>query len=395
MSVPSLTSAPRTAGLSTSMIRSFAAAAPPGNVSLALGEPGWPLPQVAREALTTWAREVGRCAYGPNQGRGELREVLRQRLGVADERLMISAGSQAALYALFTAHVGEADVVWVPNPGFPAYRTLAHLCGATTADYPLAADGSLDAPALIEALDRGRSENAGRPRLVVLNHPSNPTGGGANPAALELVAQECARRDILVLSDEVYRELPAGPDAPSMRMVSERAIVTESVSKAWAAPGLRVGWATGPPEVLAPAVLVHNAMNTAPAQPSQVAATALLHASEDVLATSRAELAARWDLLKQHAPAWLPSGRPAGGFYQWVPTPWGDDHAWATRLRDHGGVSVVPGSAFGPAGQGHIRISVGGPPDELIEGLRRITDFADRADHADRADFATQAGADG
>ncbi len=379
-SVPATTHAsvntPRTAGLATSVIRSFAAAAPPGNVSLALGEPGWPLPPVAREALTTWAREVGRCAYGPNQGRGELREVLRQRLDVPDEHLMISAGSQAALYALFIAHVGAADVVWLPNPGFPAYRTLARLCGATIANYPLAADGSLDGLAVVEALDRDGGEDAGRPRLVVLNHPSNPTGGGATRAALELVAQECARRDILVLSDEVYRELPAGRPQPSMRTVDEHAIVTESVSKAWAAPGLRVGWASGPPELLAPAVLVHNAMNTAPAVPSQVAATALLEASDEVLTASRAELTARWDLLAAHAPDWMSSDRPSGGFYQWVPTPWPDAHAWATGLRDRGGVSVVPGSAFGSAGQGHIRISVGGPLDELVEGLRRLTDFA-------------------
>ncbi|CAN5345355.1 aminotransferase class I/II-fold pyridoxal phosphate-dependent enzyme [soil metagenome] len=367
---------PRTQGLSTSLIRSFATAAPAGNISLALGEPGWPLPQVAARALAAWSQDVGRCSYGPNEGVPRLRAALRARLGVNDDRLMVTAGSQAALFAVFTAHVSSGDQVWLPNPGFPAYATLTHLCGGTIRHYPLAADGSLDAEALLRVLDRQLAIAGGRVRMVVLNHPSNPTGGGASLAALTRITEVCAQRDIIVLSDEVYRELSFTPAQPSVRAVCERAIVTESVSKAWAAPGLRVGWASGPPELLAPARLVHNAMNTAPARPSQGAATALLESSDEVLAASRAELDARWDLLRQHAPAWLPSGRPAGGFYQWVRVPSADGHGWVSGLRDDGGVSVVPGSAFGDGCDTHMRISVGGPREELIEGLARLAAYA-------------------
>ncbi|MGB5952668.1 MAG: pyridoxal phosphate-dependent aminotransferase [Ornithinimicrobium sp.] len=368
---------PRTHGLSTSLIRSFAAAAPDGNISLALGEPGWSLPHNAREALARWAGEVGRCAYGPNQGMPELRAVLRARLEVSDEHLMITAGSQAALFAVITAHVRAGDQVWVPNPGFPAYRTLVHLAGGITCEYPLAADGSLDASALIDALENRLRQTGQHPAMLVLNHPSNPTGGGASVTELSRVVEMCEQRDIIVLSDEVYRELPTQDIQPSVRSVSERPIVTESVSKAWAAPGLRVGWASGPPELLAPATLVHNAMNTAPAMPSQVAATALLADSDQVLKHSGEELRARWDLFEQHAPAGLTDVRPAGGFYSWVPVPLLSQRCdgWAIGLRDHGGVSVVPGSAFGSAGAGRVRISVGGPRDELVEGLARIATF--------------------
>ncbi|MGC1208903.1 MAG: pyridoxal phosphate-dependent aminotransferase, partial [Ornithinimicrobium sp.] len=270
--------------------------------------------------------------------------------------------------------------VAIPDPGFPAYRTLTHLAGGSTLTYPLAADGSLDASGLVDALDR-HTEAGGAPvRMLILNHPGNPTGGGASLAALGEVARACAAREVIVVSDEVYRELPYAQEQPSLRDVTDRGIVTESVSKAWAAPGLRVGWALGPAELLAPARLVHNAMTTAAARPSQLAAAALLASSASVLATSRAELAARWDLVDEHAPSWLKAvPRPAGGFYLWAAAPDRDREAddWATGLRDHGGVSVVPGSAFGGAGRQHVRISVGGPRDELVQGLRRLTAYSE------------------
>ena len=99
-----------------------------------------------------------------------------------------------------------------------------------------------------------------------------------------------------------------------------------------------------------------------------------------------AELAARWDLVGQHAPPWLSNvPTPAGGFYLWAPVPELKDHSvaeepdpqrWVTALRDLGGVSVVPGSAFGTAGLRHVRVSVGGPCADLVEGLRRLAAFA-------------------
>ncbi|MGB6022100.1 MAG: pyridoxal phosphate-dependent aminotransferase, partial [Ornithinimicrobium sp.] len=222
----------RLSGLTTSLIRSFAAAAPPENVSLALGEPGWPLPEVARDALRRWALEADLCLYGPNQGIDELRSAIVHRVSVPDDRVMVTAGSQAALYAVITAHVEPGWAVALPDPGFPAYRTLTHLAGGTALTYPLAGDGSLDAPALIDALDRHTRVGAAPVRMLILNHPGNPTGGGATPAALAEVAQACATRDIIVVSDEVYRELPYAAPQPSLRDVTDEGIVTESVSKA-------------------------------------------------------------------------------------------------------------------------------------------------------------------
>lgn len=365
-----MTVAARAAGLSTSPIRSIALGAPAGTISLALGEPGWPVPDAAVRALSGWAAEAMTCSYGPNEGLPELVDALTERYAVRPGEVMVSAGSQAALFALFQAHVPTGSRVLVPDPGFPAYATLSALAGAQPTTYPLAADGSLDPEALISLLDRHNDVS-----LAVLNHPGNPTGGVATAVGLEAVARACERRGVTLLSDEVYRELTLAGPQPSVREVSDQAIVVESVSKAWAAPGLRVGWAVGPAQLLTPARLVHNAMTTAPARPSQVAAAALLRDSMRVLAESREELRRRWAIAAA-GPQVLQATRPVqAGFYLWLPLPpWAaaDPDGFVRRVRDEGRVLVVPGSAFGPAGRSHARVSVGGSRSELVQGLARL-----------------------
>ncbi|MBA2696090.1 MAG: pyridoxal phosphate-dependent aminotransferase, partial [Actinobacteria bacterium] len=215
-----MTVAARAAGLTTSPIRSIALGAPAGTISLALGEPGWPVPDAAVLALSSWAGEATTCSYGPNEGLPELVDALTDRYAVRPGDVMVSAGSQAALFALFQAHVPTGSRVLVPDPGFPAYATLAGLAGAQSTAYPLAADGSLDPDALVSLLDRHDDVS-----LAVLNHPGNPTGGTATVTDLELVAGACERRGVTLISDEVYRELTLAGPQPSMREVSDRAIV--------------------------------------------------------------------------------------------------------------------------------------------------------------------------
>ena len=470
--------AARVAGISLSSIRRMTVGAPPEAINLGLGEPGWPVPDVAREALaglgavaagsaTAHAEGAGApLSYGPNTSDPALVRAIAAHASrattpgpssphprppsprpaassarseslartvreprphgpaawaahseslVGPEQVMVTAGSQAALFALFQAHVDPGTSVLVPDPGFVAYPTLARLCGATPVGYPLGADGDLDAGALLRVLGERRHTS-----LVVLNHPANPTGGVASPEALRAVADACRERGVVLLSDEVYAELWVGERPTSVHDVVgvDEAVVLGSVSKAFAAPGLRVGWAIGAEDLLAPARLVHNAMTTAPARPSQAAALALLEAADEVLPAARAELGARWDLVAEVAPqlltprirprdsslvhenAWSTSPQRAG-IYLWLAVP--DDldmgrhdvgghdeqrhdmgrhdvgghekdatEGFALRLRDEAGVTTIPGTAFGAGGAGFLRVGVGGPQGELEEGLRRL-----------------------
>lgn len=371
-----MSAAARVAGLTTSPIRAIAAGAPADAISLALGEPGWDFPSVARESLAAWSATVQQCAYGPNTGIPDLTTALVDYTGVDADQIMVTAGSQAGMFAVFQAHVEPGSQVLIPDPGFPAYETLATLAGATAIRYPLGTAHELDANSLINALN-----SASRPSLVVIGHPANPTGGAASAQMLNRVAQHCDQRGVPLLSDEVYRELWLDHLQPSVREVSKTALVLESVSKGWAAPGLRVGWVTGPATLLAPARLIHNAMNTAPARPSQIAAAALVSHSAEVLTESRDQVRARWEVLANSPLALHSARRAQAGFYHWLELPpWAvaDPSAFILRVRDEGKVLVVPGSAFGPAGQHYVRVSLGGSFDTLHDGLARLAPWWER-----------------
>ena len=367
-----MTPAGRLSHLRPSPIRALSEGAPAGAVPMGLGEPGWALPEPARLAL---AQQHGPCAYGPNAGLPGLQEAVAAFHGARTDQVMLGCGSQGVLFALFQAWLEPGDAVLVPDPGFLAYPALARLAGAEPVAYALAADFTLDPSAFRAALDRTPEA-----KVAVVNHPANPTGAGCAAQALAEVAQACAARGILLLSDEVYRELYLDARGPSLREVSDTGLALGSVSKAWGAPGLRVGWAIGDPAWLAPARLVHAYMVTAPARPAQLAAQSLLEASPAVLAEARGHLLRRWEAFAEAFEAAFGARprRSAGGFYHWQPLPAGalaDPMAFCLRLRDEGGVVVVPGQAFGPGGRGHIRLSYAGAPEQIREGLRRLAPF--------------------
>lgn len=362
--------AARLSHLRPSPIRALSEGAPPDAVPMGLGEPGWDLPEPAREAL---ARFSGPCAYGPNAGLPELREAVGAFHGTPASDVLLTAGSQGALFALVQAYANPGDAVLVPDPGFLAYPALARMAGAEPVPYALGPGSELDASLFREALDA-----APRARLALVNHPGNPTGAGCSREALAEVARACAERDVLLVSDEVYRDLCLGDPVPSLRDVTSGGIVLGSVSKAWGAPGLRVGWALGDASLLAPARLVHAYMVTAPARTSQLAALALVRASETVLAEARGHLRERWEAFSQ---AFTQHFRrvphaSAGGFYHWLPLPPGvDPMRFCLRLRDEGRVVVVPGQAFGERGRGHVRLSYAGDPGLIREGVARLAPF--------------------
>ena len=403
-----MSAAGRVTSLSPSLIRAMSLGAPPDAIDLGLGVPGWALPEPARVALAQFSGRDEPLGYGPNAGLPELVSAIadHHELGAAHpdeatlggtssggvtldhqvsrchvsaeraDQIMVTAGSQAALTALFLAHVAPGQLVLVPDPGFPAYATLARLAGAVPVPYRLGASGELDAAAFVSALDSGDVA------LAVLNHPGNPTGGGATLEALAAVASACRAAGAVLVSDEVYREVHLGTRPASLREVTDSGVVVTSVSKGWAAPGLRVGWAVGDPVLLQPARLVHNAMTTSAAVPSQLAAAALLRASEQVLADTRRQLIQRWSIAQTGPTSVRPIATPAGGFYAWLPLPpWalGDPLAFCRRVRDEGRVILVPGNAFGAAGAGHVRVSCGGDPQLLAQGLARMAPFWEAA----------------
>ncbi len=369
--------AQRLASLKPSPIRILSEGAPPDAIPLGLGEPTWALPEPGRAALAAFE---GICGYGPTVGIPELRAALAEFHRATPDEVLVTTGSEEAIFALLHGWTGPGDKVLMSDPGFVAYRSIATLAGAETITYPLAAEHRfrLDADAVLARLDEPGL------KAVILNHPCNPTGGGADADSLRRVAEACEARGLLLISDEVYRDLTLGPPNPSLRDVSTYGVVTSSVSKGWGAPGLRVGWMVGDARWLAPARTVHAFAVTTAALPAQHAALALIRASETVLADARRELRLRWDALavalKEHLG--LEATPPDGAFYHWLPLPasaHADPMAFCLRLRDEGKVVLVPGLIFGEGGRGYARLSFAASPEQVREGVKRLAPFWGRA----------------
>jgi aspartate/methionine/tyrosine aminotransferase len=250
------------------------------------------------------------------------------------------------------------------------------MAGAVPVTYPLSKDRfRLDAEALIRVLDATPDASA-----VILNLPSNPTGGGGDLTALKRVADACTARGVLLISDEVYRDLHFGTRCPSLRDVTDRGVVTSSVSKGWGAPGLRVGWAVGDPAWLLPARTVHGYAVTGTATPAQWAALALIEHSDAVLAEARAAVGERWEALAAALREVLGQAAtpPDGTFYHFMALPraaHADPVAFCLKLRDEAKVVLIPGLAFGEGGRGHARLSFAATPEQLREGVRRLAPY--------------------
>jgi len=361
----------RLEGMRPSPVRMLSEGAPPDAISLGLGEPTWDMPKAAVEAF----REIsGPCNYGDNQGLPELRITLGRYYGTDAEHVLVTSGSQAALFALLHAWVGPGDKILSPDPGFVAYAGIAQLTGSTVVRYRLDAGNSfrLQSQAILDRVDDPAV------KAVILNHPGNPTGAGATADELRAVAEACERRGILLISDEVYRDLYFTERPPSLRDVTTYGIVTSSLSKAWSSPGLRIGWAIGDPSWLQPARVMHSFMVTGASVPAQKAAVAMVEQSEEIHAQSRRELYSRWDAMRRSLKQFLgiEADTPDGAFYYWTKIPSGataDPLQFCLRLRDEAKVIVVPGFLFGEEGKQYIRLSFAAFPEQVREGIQRLS----------------------
>jgi len=372
---PSWKPARRIDGLKPSAIRLISDPAGPDAIPLGLGEPTWDMPREGRDAL---ASRAGPCPYGLNAGRIDIREEAARYLDVPSaDHVVVTIGTQGALYCLFAAFLDEGDDILVPDPGFVAYAAIAKMNGGRIVPYALAEHDRfrLDAGLFCEAL-------AGAPnaKIAVLNVPSNPTGGAASKETLRRIAEACAARGVLLISDEVYRELYFGERPASLRDVTEDGVVVTSTSKSFGAPGLRVGLAAGPPEVVKRAATVTAYSATAAAYPSQEAALALLRARDQILPAAREHVSRRFEVLQSALKEHLGQdvNPPDGSFYFWLPLPesaYADPFGFCVKLRDEGRVVLVPGDAFGPGGGRHARLSFAASEDQLREGVRRLAPY--------------------
>ena len=354
-------------------------------VHLEIGEPDFPTPAHVSEAA--WAAiRAGATHYCPSAGLPELRGAAAVALSatrgidVPAERVLVGNGAKPLLFFTILATCGPGDEVVHPDPGFPIYESAIRWAGATPVPLPLheAADFSFD-------LDELEARLSDRTALVILNSPQNPTGGVVPAGALEAAARLVAGTRAWVLSDEVYARMAYDGAAASIASVPgmlDRTVLLDGFSKTYAMTGWRCGYACVPEALLEP--LTRFLVNCTSCVPPfvQLAGVAALEGPQDEVAAMLAEFRVRRDVVVDGLNA-LPGvtcRTPQGAFYAFPNVsgvPLGADDL-AVRLLEEAGVAVLAGSAFGRAGQDHLRISYAASREQLAEALRRMEDFLTR-----------------
>jgi aspartate aminotransferase len=366
--------AARARTLERTLIRRLFESAPPDAINLGLGQPDLPTPEsVALAGIAAVA--AGKTAYTPTAGLPALRRAIASRYpGFASgpESVVVTCGSQEAMFAAYLALVDPGREVLIPDPGYPAYGPVARLVGAEPVTYRLpAARGFRLDVAEIEARLTPRTA------LVVLSSPSNPTGVVNRSDELAPLLETLAARRIPWLSDEVYGGFCYEGDFVSPAAIAPRGgVVISSLSKDASMAGWRVGWLAGPAELVERAVAVHQYLVTCSPSLSQEAALA---AFDDEGARSRRrylETFRRRRAIMGQALGSVPGLRftaPEGAFYYFVDASHhGRSLEVAQRILERQKVIVIPGIAFGTEGEGRLRISFAATEERIVEGIRRI-----------------------
>ena len=363
----------RLRGIRKSAIRQLFDRAIPGSINLGLGEPDLPTPEIIRRAAVSAITDE-QNGYTTHAGLPALRERVAAdypQFAAMPENVIITAGSQEALYLALMTLVDEGDEVLLPDPGFVAYPAIVRMAGGEPRPYalPAACDFALDRAAFRRCISP-------RTKAVVLISPSNPTGRTLSRADLEAMAGALRETDAYAISDEIYRELYFTDERPpSISEYYERTIVIGGLSKSLSMTGWRLGWMCGAAEVLRSALVLHGYVTTCASTVSQKAALAAwTEEAEAERARARSIFRERRDHLlsligdELH----LRAAVPEGAFYTMMDvSAYGSSIEVAERLLEHR-VITVPGGAFGRESEGTLRVSFCADLPALTEGVRRI-----------------------
>jgi aspartate/methionine/tyrosine aminotransferase len=356
------------------MIRQLFDRAPSNSINLGLGEPDLPTPNVIRRAATRVITEE-QNGYTSHAGLLALRERVTldyPQLNVTPEGVIITAGSQEALYLALMTLVDDGDEVLLPDPGFVAYPTIVRIAGGDAIYYRLRAAQNFEFD-----LDSFRESLSSRTKVVIVISPSNPTGRTLSSQQLQALAAALSETNAFVLSDEIYRDLYYAAERPdSISNYYPRTIVISGVSKSLSMTGWRLGWLCGDQEFIKSALVLHGYVTTCASTISQkaVLGAAWTDEAKRERQSMRQIFRERRDYLLGliNSELGLAAVAPDGAFYTMMDTSaYGDSMSVAERLLEKG-VITVPGSAFGKESEGFLRVSFCADLPILAEGVRRM-----------------------
>jgi aminotransferase len=351
-------------------------------ISLGIGEPDFVTPWNVRERAI-FALEEGYTSYTSNKGLVELRrdiaKYLKRRHSLdydPDGEILITVGVSEAFDLAIRAIVERGDEVLIPEPYYVSYGPITTLTGGkpvyikTNPD-----DGFKVSPGVIDKACTGKT------KAMILNYPNNPTGASYSRPQLKAIAKVIAKRDLIMISDEIYCDLTYDfehtPFAtlPDMR---ERTVYLNGFSKSFAMTGWRIGYACGPAKVIAAMTKIHQYTMLCASIMSQMAAQEALKSGERSVQEMKREYRRRREYtISRLNDIGLDCHKPEGAFYAFpsIKKTGLSSMDFSKGLLKKENVAVVPGTAFGASGEGCIRISYASNMEKIKEAMNRIERF--------------------
>lgn len=350
-------------------------------ISLGIGEPDFDTPDVIKEAAKR-ALDEGYTHYTPNAGIPEFREAIAEyykdfyKVDVEIDNILVTAGAYEATYLAFQSILEQGDDVIIPDPAFVCYVEDAKIAEAGIIRIPLREEHKfrLNPDELVEAITK-------RTRMIVINYPNNPTGAVMKKDVVKAIADIAQDYNIYILSDEPYEHFlyEGAKHYPMIKYAPDNTILANSFSKTFAMTGWRLGFAIAPKQVIRDMIKLHAYVVGNVTSFVQIAGITALRdrRSWEAVERMRAVYAERRKLVLKELNEMphIKPFKPKGAFYVWVkidPELDMTSEDFADWLLDNARVVVIPGTAFGKAGEGWVRISYATEKEKLLEAMGRM-----------------------
>lgn len=351
-------------------------------ISLGIGEPDFVTPEPIVKAGIA-SLEAGHTAYTSNSGILELRQLLSKQIDKLynvrydpETEVLVTVGVSEALMLALMSILEPGDEVIVPEPCFVAYQPTVTFAGGVPK--PVSTYVEQDFQVTVDDLEKARSHKT---KAVLLGYPNNPTGAVLDRARLVEIAEWAEKHDLVVVADEIYDRLVYGIEhtcfaaLPNMR---ERTILLGGFSKSYAMTGWRIGYAAAPSALLAAMRKIHQYVIMSAPTTGQEAAIEALKSGEPFVEAMREEYdRRRRTIVDGFNRLGLSCFEPRGAFYAFpsIDSSGLSDEEFSERLLMEYKVAMVPGSAFGKSGVGHVRASYATSLPNIEEALNRIESF--------------------
>jgi len=356
-------------------------------ISFALGEPGYTAAEHINEAACCAIRD-GNTHYTVNAGILPLREAISKKMEKKKcikydpvSEIMVTSGGVEALYLSMKVILNPGEEVLMGAPYFPNYLGQIYMCGAVPNIVTL-----LEEDGFQYNVENLRNAITDKTKILLLNSPSNPTGSVTSEETLKEIAKLCIEKDLYLITDEVYQDFIYGDvkyySIASYEGMKERTVIVDSFSKTYAMTGWRCGIVLGPSYLVSQMVKIQENIVSCVNTPTQYGAIAALEGPQDTLKYMVEQYDANRNMVLKEINSMpgLSCTALQGAFYAFINIKKTglSSEEFAINLLKEGKVVVVPGSGFGEAGEGYVRISYVSSKEETIEGLKRIRSFMEK-----------------